>query len=64
MKRFVLACLTASLAAAAPSLAQNAWDETSPSLKMIDYRPEGWLFEDELFEVLEQVEMIEVPELV
>lgn len=58
MRRFVLACLTASLAAAAPSLAQNAWDETSPSLKMIDYRPEGWLFEDELFAVLDAGEAL------
>lgn len=38
--------------------AQNAWDETSTALDLLDYRPEGWLLEDELFAVLDAGEAL------
>ena len=49
MNRLIALCSSAALALAVPVSAENAWDETSPALDIVDYRPEGWLLEDELF---------------
>jgi len=58
MNRLIVLCSGAVLALAATVGAENAWDETSPALDIVDYRPEGWLLEDELFFFLDAGEAL------
>jgi len=58
MKTFVTLCASALWALSMPASAQNAWDETTPALDLVDYRPEGWLLEDELFFFLDAGEAL------
>ena len=58
MKTFVTLCASALWALCMPASAQNAWDETTPALDLVDYRPEGWLLEDELFFFLDAGEAL------
>ena len=58
MKTFVTLCASALWALCMPASAQNAWDETTPALDLVDYQPEGWLLEDELFFFLDAGEAI------
>ena len=58
MNRLIALCSSALLALAATVGAENAWDETSPALDIVDYRPEGWLLEDELFYFLDAGEAL------
>ena len=57
--RKLLVLLSSALLALPPTVgAQNPWDETSPALDLVDYRPEGWLLEDELFAFLDAGEAL------
>ena len=58
MNRLIILCTSAALALASTVGAQNAWDETTPALDVIDYRPEGWLLQDELFFFLDAGEAL------
>ena len=58
MNRLIVMCSSAMLALAVTVSADNAWDETSPALDIVDYRPEGWLLADELFFFLDAGEAL------